>query len=166
MNSEVVCRPILVGQTLKLRHSVLWPDKPISHVSLPEDDHGLHIGAFLPDFDEPVAVISFFVEPLPLNIATRDPDSQHQVRFRKFACDPSLQGRGIGTTLLQFSFERVQSQLDATVVWCDARTSTADWYTKRGMTSLGETFFKGPVEYVRMYIDLTLCAGDHAGTDM
>ncbi|KAF8073370.1 hypothetical protein FPV67DRAFT_741263 [Lyophyllum atratum] len=152
---ELICRSITVDETLQLRHSVLWPDKPISHVSLPEDEHGLHIGAFIPLYDYPIAVISLFVESLPINneVFNQD-DTQRQARFRKFACDPAFQGRGIGSKLLQFSIERARSEFDSAIVWCDARTSTAQWYMKRGMIPFGEKFFKGPVEYIRMYIEI------------
>ncbi|ESK89065.1 gnat family [Moniliophthora roreri MCA 2997] len=138
---------ISVEQTLKLRHEVLWPDKSISHVQLPEDKDGFHFGAFLDMYgDEPIAVISFFLEALPI------PGQQHQTaaRFRKFACDPRLQGRGIGTQLLQNTFQIALHDLKVSVIWCDARLSTSTWYEKRGMVPFGETFFKGPVEYVRM----------------
>ncbi|KAG6853941.1 hypothetical protein C0991_012265 [Blastosporella zonata] len=156
----IVYKPILVEQTLRLRHSVLWPNMPLSHVSLPEDAQGLHIGAFLPDADQPVAVISVFVEPSPINHSfIRAHDTQRQARFRKFACDPAFQGRGIGTKLLEFAFKCAREDLNATVAWCDARTSSADWYAKRGMTPFGDTFFKGPVEYIMMYIDLVASDG-------
>ncbi|KAG6831449.1 hypothetical protein H0H87_005121 [Tephrocybe sp. NHM501043] len=128
---------------------------PVSYVCLPEDDHGLHLGGFLSD--ELVAIISFFLEPLPINTASINArDTHRQVRFRKFACNPAFQGRGIGTKLLQFSLEHVKSHFNATIAWCDARTSTADWYANRGMKPFGEVFSKGPVEYIRMYIDLRL----------
>ncbi|GLB45318.1 putative acetyltransferase (GNAT) family protein [Lyophyllum shimeji] len=152
---DVICRQITVEQTLQLRHSVLWPEKPVSHVYLPEDDRGLHMGAFIPSCDQPIAVISFFVEPAPINDVFKQEDIQRQARFRKFACEPAFQGRGIGSRLLQNSFERARSQLNCTVAWCDARTSTAQWYMKRGMTPFGERFSKGPVEYIRMYIDIS-----------
>jgi len=159
---DVVCSLITVEQTLQLRHSVLWPDKPISHVYLPGDERGLHIGAFMRSCDHPIAVISFFVEPVPINgDVFNQHDTQRQARFRKFACDPAFQGRGIGSKLLQFSFERVRSQLNSTIVWCDARTSTAHWYMKRGMIPFGERFFKGPVEYIRMYIDISASVPVH-----
>ncbi|RDB15216.1 putative N-acetyltransferase YitI [Hypsizygus marmoreus] len=152
------CAPITVEQTLPLRHSVLWPNKPISHVYLPEDEAGLHLGAFVGSLDEPVAVISLFIEPLPVsNNVPFDQDHGVQsnvMRFRKFACDPTYQGRGIGSRLLQFSLERAHSELNCTIAWCDARTSASAWYIKRGMMPFGERFFKGPVEYIRMCIDI------------
>jgi GNAT superfamily N-acetyltransferase len=158
---DVACMPITTEQTLPLRHSVLWPNMPISHACLPEDENGLHLGAFLPSHDHPIAVISLFIEPAPIGITASH--NQHglesvQVRFRKFACDPEYQGRGIGSTLLRHSISLARSELNCGIFWCDARTSSSDWYRKRGLIPFGEKFFKGTVEYVRMYIDVGVSA--------
>ena len=132
---------------------------PISHVDLPEDAHGLHLGAFVPSHVHPVAVISLFTESMPIGVDTAL--SRHdgtQVRFRKFACDPAYQGRGIGSRLLQYSISVARSELNGTIFWCDARSSSSEWYGKRGFISFGEKFFKGQVEYVRMYIQVGVSA--------
>jgi GNAT superfamily N-acetyltransferase len=152
--ADVACMSITAEQTLPLRHSVLWPNMPISHVCLPEDANGLHLGAFVPSRDHPVAVISLFIESVPIGIDTAFSNHGVQVRFRKFACDPAYQGCGIGSRLLEYSGSIARSELNATVLWCDARVSNSDWYMKRGLTPFGEKFFKGSVEYVRMYIDV------------
>lgn len=149
------CMPIKTEDTISLRHSVLWPNAPLSKVRLPEDDDGWHFGAFVESEADPVAVISIFLEPLPIDNNQVWPSGTMPItaaRFRKFACDPSYQGRGVGTKLLKHARTFAQAELNANVVWCDARTSTRGWYEKRGMVPFGETFFKGPVEYVRMQI--------------
>jgi GNAT superfamily N-acetyltransferase len=128
---------------------VLWPDFPISHVQLSEDELGRHYGAFLPDTPEPVAVISVFAEPVP--VGEQGPDDTSAARFRKFACRPDLQGRGIGTLLLQ----HVIRAACVDTLWCDARLATADWYQKRGLVAFGPVFLKSGVEYVRMKIGLS-----------
>jgi hypothetical protein len=46
--TDIFCKIIDADQTIPLRHSVLWPNAPISQVLLPEDDKGIHIGAFIP----------------------------------------------------------------------------------------------------------------------
>ncbi|KAF4621801.1 hypothetical protein D9613_012081 [Agrocybe pediades] len=163
-----------VEKTLQLRHSVLWPDMPLSHVRLPEDDLGVHYGVFLQEGEEgkqneqePVAVISLFVEDLPSidkaalqeesDDVTRDLlqcSSGRAVRFRKFACAPHFQGRGLGTKLLLHALLLCRSEQGAIVAWCDARKSTMEWYRKRGLVPFGNTFYKGRVEYIRMLLDL------------
>jgi GNAT superfamily N-acetyltransferase len=168
---------ITMEETIPLRHSVLWPNMPPSHVCLPEDATGTHYGAFLPLRETPVAVISLFLEDLPLlrdrhdteiNFKSADSNStiisgdedgyrpaaqQRAVRFRKFACEREFQGKGIGTQLLVHILSRARTELDATTVWCDARATACGWYTKRGLVPFGPTFYKGPEEYIRMRID-------------
>lgn len=167
---------ITMEETIPLRHSVLWPNMPPSHVCLPEDATGIHYGAFLPLRDTPVAVISLFLEDPPLlrdghdteinlksensnsTITSGDEDGyrpvqKRAVRFRKFACEHEFQGKGIGTQLLAYVLSNARTELDAATVWCDARVTACGWYIKRGLVPFGPTFYKGPEEYIRMRID-------------
>lgn len=127
---------------------MLWPNHPVSHVLIPDDHSGFHYGAFLPSNQLPVAVISVFKEPFPVDLP--DNNLRAGARFRKFACDPLFQGRGIGTKLLEHVFKVARSELDCDYVWCDARLSSAGWYQRRGMAVVGDIFFKENIEYVRM----------------
>ncbi|KAI1458782.1 hypothetical protein F4805DRAFT_114025 [Annulohypoxylon moriforme] len=43
----IVVREISARQTYDLRHDVLWPDKPMAYVQLPDDEAGQHFGAFI-----------------------------------------------------------------------------------------------------------------------
>lgn len=177
--SKVRIDKITMEETIPLRHSVLWPNMPPSHVCLPEDAIGTHYGAFLPLRKTPVAVISLFFEDLPSSrdeqdaeinlkftdsnstIILRDedgrppaPEQQRVVmRFRKFACDREFQGKGIGTQLLVHVLSMARTELNAGTVWCDARATARGWYMKRGLVSFGPAFYKGPEEYIRMRID-------------
>ncbi|TFK22923.1 hypothetical protein FA15DRAFT_621736 [Coprinopsis marcescibilis] len=156
---EVRCKIIDAQQTISLRHSVLWPDKDISHVLLPDDQTGTHLGAFafgLSRSEEPIAVISLFLEPLPIdNAAERyDYSGQKAVRFRKFACASPFQGRGIGTKLLEYTMSVAERTLGASVIWCDARVSSQKWYEKRGLSPFGSAFYKSNVKYIRMKCEL------------
>ncbi|KAJ7644783.1 acyl-CoA N-acyltransferase [Roridomyces roridus] len=157
-NPSVRCQQITAAQTVSLRHSVLWPDAPISHVILPEDAQGWHYGAFIVNDsssdDHPIAVISLFVESCPQTDSEGDADAGKAIRFRKFACDPAYQGRGIGTSLLQHVLSVARAEFGGTLLWCDAREATKGWYQRRGLLPFGTTFWKGPVEYIRMKIDL------------
>ncbi|KAG2038768.1 hypothetical protein BDR03DRAFT_953499 [Suillus americanus] len=150
--------PIDVDATLELRQSVLWPSLSIADVRLAEDDTGLHFGAFVPQHEKPIAVISLFDEPLPgqhLVICGNDsPYQKKSARFRKFACDLMHQNRGIGTHLLLHAAEAARSTLGASIIWCDARTSSSAWYKKRGMIEFGDPFYKGDVKYIRMKMAL------------
>ncbi|KAI6103502.1 hypothetical protein F5141DRAFT_1130995 [Pisolithus sp. B1] len=150
-------RRIETEDALELRHSVLWPTKPLSYVRLPEDDLGYHFGAFSPRRSKPIAVISLFLEAIPMTCGASEPAGHPvAVRFRKFACHPNFQGRGIGTKLLRHVMTEC-TKLGATVMWCDARVSTCDWYRRRGMEAFGVPFYKGSVEYTRMKMDVSMC---------
>ncbi|EIW52359.1 GCN5-related N-acetyltransferase [Trametes versicolor FP-101664 SS1] len=142
-------RRIAAEETVPLRHAILWPDHPVSHVLLQEDASGLHYGAFLPGSPVAVAVISVFIDPLPA-ASGASTSTQPAARFRKFACAPEHQGKGIGTRLLTQVFEVAAGEMGCGVVWCDARTSAAGWYERRGMRRFGEVFYKGDIEYTRM----------------
>ena len=144
-------------QTLQLRQSILWPTTTLSQLVLPEDSLGKHYGAFLVNRDNPVAVISLFLENIPIDkgVAVQPAESvQRSVRFRKFACDSQHQGKGLGTQLLRYSLSMARSQDGATHAWCDARTEALGWYERRGLVPFGSEFDKGGVKYIRMKIDL------------
>ncbi|KAF9219146.1 hypothetical protein BS17DRAFT_789897 [Gyrodon lividus] len=150
-------RQITADQTAELRHLVLWPKKPLDFVRLDEDKDGYHFGAFVSSQDEPVAVISVFVERIPLPGTNKDGNEAFKqgisARFRKFACHPEFQDRGIGTKLLNYTASYCWS-MGAKVLWCDARLSSSQWYEKRGLVAFGSTFYKESVEYTRMKMDL------------
>ena len=154
----VTFRRITAQETVHLRHTVLWPSYPVSHVLLPEDDVGLHFGAFLTDSEsagEPVSVISFFYEvfPGPLGPNAAPPAA----RFRKFSTAPSQQGKGIGSRLLAFGAAEVTKVWpDVRKLWCDGRESSKEWYIKRRMYVIESEprFFKGDIPYRKMGMDL------------
>ena len=145
-------RQITPEETISLRHTVLWPNHPVSHVLLPGDNLGFHYGAFVSSRDTPVAVVSVFKEPLPSDLRPEGAgDTPNTIaRFRKFACEPSLQGRGIGTKLLKHAFKVASEELGCATIWCDARLATAEWYERRGMSRLGSIFYKEDIPYTRM----------------
>ena len=128
-------RPITPADTYPLRHAVLWPEKPLEYVRLPDDDGGQHFGAFVAD-GQLVAVISLFM-------------TSGEARFRKFATRPDWQGQGIGSALLARVVDEA-TRLGAHTLWCDSRQSAADFYRRFEMVPVGEVFYKGPIPYVRM----------------
>lgn len=160
ISEELEIRSITVQDTIKLRHTVLWPDRPVSYVLLPEDDTGHHFGAFNASTDAPelIGVISLFREPIPpAESADNSVDEAIcAARFRKFAVDPAYQGQGVGTRLLEEVFSVASSELKFSTIWCDARVAVADWYQKRGMSSFGANFDKGGLEYIRMRKDIAV----------
>ncbi|MBH8570715.1 GNAT family N-acetyltransferase [Microvirga sp. STS02] len=138
MHDSFDIRLIRPEDTYALRHQVLWPDKPLAYVKIEDDSTGYHFGAFRQE--ELVAVISLFVE-------------NETARFRKFATRPDCQGQGIGSALLRHVFGEAR-RLGAARIWCDARQDSAGFYARFGLRPEGETFYKGPVAYVRMAVAL------------
>ncbi|KAI1777499.1 GCN5-like N-acetyltransferase [Hypoxylon cercidicola] len=133
----VTVRPISPAETYALRHAVLWPDKPLSYVQLPDDLNGQHFGAFTNSPEELVSIISLFI------------DDSGAARFRKFATASEWQGKGIGSALLKYTIEAAV-KLGATRIWCDARQSALGFYRRFGMSGEGAVFFKSEVPYLRM----------------
>ncbi|WP_428656873.1 GNAT family N-acetyltransferase [Runella sp.] len=128
-------RSITAADTYPLRHQVLWPDKSLDFVKVPEDEEGFHFGYFVDD--QQVSVISLFV------------NEQGIARFRKFATHPDFQRQGLGSALLQTVFERAIA-LKAIAIWCDARLDAKPFYEHFGMQQEGDLFFKGDIPYMKM----------------
>jgi GNAT superfamily N-acetyltransferase len=137
-SGSVLIQSIKPEQTYQLRHSVLWPDKPLDYVKVENDSDGYHFGAFRED--KLIAVISLFV-------------AGQTARFRKFATDPDYQHQGIGTKLLNHVIAEAR-RLGATSLWCDARLDAADFYRRFNMEAVSEVFYKGPIPYARFSLAL------------
>src|SRR5882724_6507313 len=151
---KAIVSQITLPETYPARRAVLFPNGPESNIHIPNDEQGVHFGAFRGE--ELIAVISLFREPGPTAVTSLYGRSK-SLRFRKFACLVSHQSRGIGTQLFQhvLDYARTHPQLGlGTVVWCDARWSTREWYLKRGMKVVGQRFFKGVIEHIVMVIQV------------
>ena len=153
MPLSVEIRPIATEETYPLRHTVLWPEKPISFVQLPEDDSGQHFGAFVASSESPVlvGVISLYIASAS---TTGGPSSAHQqsgasARFRKMCVHPSYQSQGIGSKLVRQAIETA-SNAGVSSIWCDARASALPFYRRLGLEAEGERFDKSGVEYLVM----------------
>lgn len=176
----VTIRRIPASATHALRHAVLWPHKPPSYVQLPEDEAGLHFGAFVcaspssppsaspsasasseanPEDLELVSIISLFITSSTTSSSSdssREEEAhapQRVARFRKFATAPAWQGRGVGTALLRHVIAAA-AQAGARRIWCDAREAALPFYERFGLRAEGEVFFKGDVPYLRMTMAL------------
>jgi predicted GNAT family N-acyltransferase len=121
-------------ETLSIRHKVMWPNKPIDYVQLPNDAEGRHFGYF--KNDELISVISLFVE-------------NNEAQFRKFATLKEYQGKGFGSDLLnELMLISVKEQLSK--IWCNARINKIAYYSKFGMIETNNKFIKGGIGYVIM----------------
>jgi GNAT superfamily N-acetyltransferase len=132
-------RIITAQDTLACRQSVLWPDKPLSHVMLTGDDNALHLGVFIDD--QLIGVGSFFSDGT-------------KARLRKLAILPAHQKKGLGATIVQRGVDLL-GQDGVTLLWCDARESAQKFYANLGFTISGNVFYKSGVAYVIAERDLT-----------
>lgn len=121
-------------QTWSIRHQVMWPDRELNYVKLPEDYDGVHFGLY--EDDQLISVVSAF-------------ESGQEAQFRKFATSEVHQGKGYGSQLLNYLFEWLTEQ-GVTRIWCNARIEKCGFYERFGMVKTDETFQKGGKDYVVM----------------
>ena len=133
-NVGVTLKNLPAEATWELRREVLWPNKPLAYVQLPEDDQGLHFGIQLGE--RVVSVISLFIQG-------------EEAQFRKFATLPSEQGKGYGSHLLTHIIGEA-GRLGVRRIWCNARVETANFYKRFGILETEHRFHKGAIPYVIM----------------
>ncbi|HWV73217.1 MAG TPA: GNAT family N-acetyltransferase [Pseudosphingobacterium sp.] len=120
--------------TRRLRQEVLYPSQSIDNVILEEDDNGLHFGLY--DSDKLISVVSLFIRGT-------------EAQFRKFATDNNYQGKGYGSELLNFMLTQAKQQ-GVAKIWCNARITAVNFYSKHGFTEVGSNFINGGITYIRM----------------
>lgn len=120
--------------TWPLRHTVMWPDKPLDYIKLSGDDLGIHYGLFVEK--QLVSVVSLFID-------------DDVAQFRKFATATSEQGKGYGTRLLSHLITEAKHK-DIKLLWCNARVDKAAYYERFGMKKTCQIFNKGGIDYVIM----------------
>ncbi len=126
-------RPITAAQTLPLRQSVLRPGRPLESAQFPGDDapSTRHFGAFC--HGELLGIASLFRATMP----ERPGLSSFQLRGMAVAPDARGAGLGRGLTLACISCAQEQG---VQLLWCNARTSAAGFYQKRGFQIVGGEF--------------------------
>lgn len=125
---DILFAHIRADDTLPLRQKVLWPALDLTSVRVPGDDDANHFGATLDG--TLLAVLSLF------------PDG-NCAQLRKFAVDPAVQKRGVGSALLRYALD----DIDVREVWCDARCTALPFYQRLGFVITGAPFDKSGVAY-------------------
>ena len=128
---EITIKQVRPEDTWPIRHEVMWPDRPLAYVQLPEDTQGQHYGLLVEQ--KLVSVVSLFVKG-------------RSGQLRKFATLESEQGKGYGSQLLSWLFKEAKAQ-GIQRIWCNARVSKLDFYTKFGLQATKNTFSKGGIDY-------------------
>lgn len=136
---ELSLSRITPEQTIEVRHRVLWPDKDPSYCVVEGDNEAWHFGALVEQ--QLVAVASLFI-------------NGNQARLRKFATLDELQGKGIGTRLMQFMIQHLHDN-NIEMLWCDARQSASGFYQRFGLTVEGKSFLKNGRPHVRMTLTVS-----------
>lgn len=119
---------------LNMRKQVMYPDKDIDFVKLPDDDRGLHIGVF--ENEEPVSVMSLFLDG-------------RNVQFRKLATRSDMQNKGYASALMQWLIDYA-NDMKFDQLWCNARADAAAFYKKFGYKETEERFEKNGYQYIVM----------------
>jgi GNAT superfamily N-acetyltransferase len=109
----------------------MYPKEMIHQMEMPEDVEGIHFGAFTED--KLAGVISLFSEGTIY-------------QFRKFAVDNSMQGKGIGSKILQYVIDFAKAE-GGTRIWCNARITAINFYAKFGFTATGQRFSRKGIDY-------------------
>jgi len=124
--------------TWRIRHEVMYPDSAYEVIKLEDDPKGIHFGLFAND--QLVTVVSLFNEG-------------KIYRFRKFATIVSAQGKGYGTLMLKHLIAYV-SKMGAEKLWCDARRSASNFYSKLGFVCTDQQSVRKGIDFVIMELQL------------
>ncbi|WP_234418232.1 GNAT family N-acetyltransferase [Aquimarina aquimarini] len=127
-------KQITTAETLPIRHKVMWPNKPIAYVALPNDKDARHFGLFVNK--EITSILSLFVE-------------NNEAQFRKFATLIEFQGLGYGTILLKNIIDLIEKE-GIRKLWCNARVEKSKFYERFNLKTTDKKFEKGGIEYVIM----------------
>ncbi len=128
----IIIKQITSTETLPIRHKVMWPDKPLTYVMLPNDELGRHYGLFVNE--KMTAIISLFI-------------TNNEAQFRKFATLNEFQGLGYGTKLLHSIIELLKEE-GVKKLWCNARVEKTKFYEKFNFKTTNKVYEKGGIEFV------------------
>ena len=122
----------------ELRHKVMWPNKAFDYIKLEDDHLGIHFGLFKENML--ISVISLFI-------------NNGECQFRKFATLQGEQGKGYGSTLLDYVIKEAKD-CGVKRIWCNARKNKLSFYKKFGLQETNYSFMIGGKTYVIMEKDL------------
>ncbi len=127
-------KKISAEDTLSIRHSELWPEKPLDFVKIEGDENGIHLGLFLED--KLVTVISLF-------------GADKSLRFRKFATIEQYRNQGLGSKMMHFVIKYAEEN-GYERIWCDARANALRFYDQFGFRKFSVPFYKGNIPYAKI----------------
>lgn len=127
-------RAIAAGETVAIRWPVLRPGFVRETAVFDGDDAAttMHFGAF--EGDTLVGVASIYLAPFPAQ-----PEVSPTFQLRGMATLPEVRGAGFGKALLDACVAAAREK-GAALIWCNARTGAADFYSKNGWEIVGAEF--------------------------
>ena len=140
--ADIAIRLVDLDDTFALRKAVLrpWLTLAESRASWEGFEEQFHVGA-LQD-GRVVSTAGFAIEAHPDYGAAFGP---LQWRLRGMASDPALQGRGLGSRVLDFGIAEIARRLAArgeasAALWCSGRTGAQRFYERHGFQPIGDLF--------------------------
>lgn len=131
-------RAISAAETIAVRWPVLRPGFPRETAIFDADDAAatLHFGAF--DGAKIVGAASIYAAHFPVKTSTQA-DGSPTFQLRGMATLPEVRGAGFGKALLDACVAAAREN-GAALIWCNARTSAADFYAKNDWRIVGDEF--------------------------
>lgn len=126
----MLIRYIQPEDTLRLRSLVLRKGRPLAECVFPNDAEGFHLGVFIDD--SLMSIATFYQENY------KDLGSGGY-RLRGMATHPDAEHRGLGRALIYFAIDELLA-MNASYIWCNARSSAIGFYEKLGFQFCSEEF--------------------------
>ncbi|MGG2067144.1 GNAT family N-acetyltransferase [Bacillus sp. S14(2024)] len=126
------------SQTYALRHEILRPNQSLEDCRYTSDneENTFHLGAFMDDKLISIASFSYEIHPsLGEGI---------HYRLRGMATEQNFRKQHAGSTLIH-SAEAILAERHAQLLWCNARITVANYYTRLGFQEYGEIFDIPPI---------------------
>ncbi len=124
--------------TWHVRQQVMWPDKPLDFVILPEDESGVHFAVW--ENRQIVSVVSLFI-------------NGKSAQFRKLCTLPEKQGKGYASALIGYIIQHLNHE-EVEILWCNARIEKIRFYQKLKMQPSNNLFEKHGQHYTVMTLKL------------
>ena len=132
--TEVHIEQITQELTWRLRRNALYPNAHIIDMSMPQDNEGIHYGAFYEN--NLIAVASVFADGTSFEI-------------RHLAINPASELLSTGLALLTYITERA-AENGAAELWSNVQPILVVVYQASGFSPNGETFTQDGIDHIMM----------------
>jgi len=132
-NELVNVKEITTEETISIRHQVLRQGKPIEACHFEGDNLAttFHLGLFY--YSDLIGIVSY------MNNSNNNFEDKNQYQLRGMAISQQFQGKRLGNVLLEKGMQLLKQQ-NVTLVWCNARESATNFYSKFGFSIAGKPF--------------------------